>query len=288
MEEKAVNKNSGWHRVLLIIIPFIFFVGIFQLIGYLLLGINLSQINPDAKLSSFQEAFISFMGLIGTFFLLWLFMTFIDKEKFINLGFKLKNRFIDVIAGILVGGIVMSCGYLLLVQLKEINFERIVFNFEEIVFSILLFLFVALTEEVLFRGYVLKNLMFSFNKYVALLLSAVLFALMHGLNPNMSILGMTNLFLAGLLLGISYIYTKNLWFPIALHLSWNFFQSMFGFNVSGQDSYSLIEYSVSENNLLNGGDFGFEGSILSVVFEIAFILLIWLYYTQNLKKAANY
>ena len=60
-----------------------------------------------------------------------------------------------------------------------------------------------------------------------------------------------SLFLAGILLGITYIYTKNLWFPVALHLSWNLFQTLFGFNVSGKDFYSLIEFKIQENNLLN-------------------------------------
>ena len=60
------------------------------------------------------------------------------------------------------------------------------------------------------------------------------------------------LFLAGVLLGVSYVYTKNLWFPVALHFSWNFFEALFGFNVSGQDFYSLIDFNITEKNLLNG------------------------------------
>jgi hypothetical protein len=66
-----------------------------------------------------------------------------------------------------------------------------------------------------------------------------------------------------------------------LHLSWNLFQTILGFNVSGQDSYSLIEFSISENTLLNGGAFGFEGSILSVIAMVISIGGIWLYYERK-------
>ena len=106
---------------------------------------------------------------------------------------------------------------------------------------------------------------------------------MHGANPNMDWFSFLNLFLAGILLGMSYVYTKNLWFPIALHFSWNFFQSLFGFNVSGQDFYSLIEFNIPEKNKLNGGDFGFEGSVFSIIIQIILIFSIFIYYQRKLK-----
>ncbi len=110
---------------------------------------------------------------------------------------------------------------------------------------------------------------------------------MHALNPNMSILSCLDLFLAGILLGVSYLFTKNLWFPIALHFSWNFFQgTVFGFNVSGLNGYSIIQQERISNNLLNGGLFGFEGSVLSMILQLIFILIIYrLYKTENFDIA---
>ena len=86
------------------------------------------------------------------------------------------------------------------------------------------------------------------------------------------------------LLGLSYIYTRNLWFPIALHFSWNFFQgTVFGFNVSGIDSYSIIEQEAIHDNLLTGGKFGFEGSIVSVLLHLVFILVIYKVFNRRLN-----
>ena len=123
----------------------------------------------------------------------------------------------------------------------------------------------------------------SFNPYVALFISAIFFSLIHGSNPNVTTLGLCNIFIAGFFLGASYVFTKNLWFPIALHFSWNFFQSMFGFKVSGLDSYSIIEFNIPENNMLNGGEFGFESSYLSVIILILGTFIIWKYFKKQIK-----
>jgi membrane protease YdiL (CAAX protease family) len=175
----------------------------------------------------------------------------------------------------------MFFAYLILNILNEIVFLGISFDFNKFLMSIVLFAGVSIFEEVVFRGYLLKNLLESFNPYVALFISSIFFSLIHGSNPNVTTLGLCNIFLAGFFLGASYVFTKNLWFPIALHFSWNFFQSMFGFKVSGLDSYSIIEFTIPKNNLLNGGEFGFESSYLSIIVLILGIFIIWNYFKNN-------
>lgn len=273
------NKNTGWQRVLLIIIPYIFIVGFFQFIGVLIAKVNLNNYKPNA-ITSEQNLIISLFDSLGIFLLLWLCMKFIDKEKFIKLGFYRKNKLYDFISGLLIGVLIMALGFFLLKIINQIKFEQFNFDFFELIISICFYSLVALAEETLFRGYILRNLMYSFNKYIALIVSSILFSLIHGANPNMDWFSFLDLFLGGVLLGTSYIYTKNLWFPIALHFSWNFFQSLFGFNVSGQDFYSLIEITIIEKNILNGGDFGFEGSIFSTIFQIICVILIHNYYSK--------
>lgn len=276
------NKNIGWQRILLLIIPYLIVVSIFQFIGALISGVDL--MNFESPKTSFQMLVLSFFGLVGTFFILWLFMKYLDKERFINLGFEIKGRFKEIKIGIGIGLLTMTIGYSLLEFIGEITFQRINFKLNEALISVLLFITIAIVEETLMRGYILKNLMISFNKYIALILTSILFALMHGLNPSFDLFALTSLFLAGILLGLSYVYTKNLWFPIALHLSWNLFQALLGFNVSGKDTYSLIEFDLERNNLLNGGEFGFEGSILSIISMTAIIIGIWIYYNRERTK----
>lgn len=273
-------KTKGWVRVLLIIIPYFIIVGLFQFVGAYVSG---NEISPEyVQETTEQHLIVSFFGLLGTLLVIYLFVKFVDDERFTDIGLYFKNHKKGFLVGLLAGLFIMAIGYSVLYALNQLEFVETIFLGDEFLMTGLLFIIVSLSEEIMFRGYVLRNLMESMNKYVALFVSALFFALMHAANPNLSLIGNINLFLAGVLLGLPYIYTKNLMFPIAFHFSWNFFQSLLGFNVSGLDSYSLIEFKTTQNTWVNGGDFGFEGSVLAIVFQI--ILIVTLYFVFNNKK----
>ncbi len=113
------------------------------------------------------------------------------------------------------------------------------------------------------------------NRYVALSISSVIFMSIHLLNPNISFLSVINLFLAGVVLGIYYIHKPNLWLPIGMHLTWNFFQGpIFGFEVSGIETKSIINQSIKGNEIITGGAFGYEGSILATISIIIMIIYL--------------
>ncbi|MDP3912929.1 MAG: CPBP family intramembrane metalloprotease [Bacteroidota bacterium] len=177
----------------------------------------------------------------------------------------------------------MTTGFTTLVFLHEIQWLGTNVDTSNILLGTCLFVFVAFSEELLLRGYVLNNLMKSMNHLIVL---AVMFSLIHIFKNNFSWIGFWNIFLAGILLGLPYIYTKSLWLPIALHFSWNFFQGIvFGFNVSGHVTYSIFTQTRTADTIWNGGKFGFEGSVLSLVFQIVAILALWWYYS---KKSEQY
>ncbi len=270
---------EGWQRIIVLIIPYLFIAGIFQVFGGLIAGIDIADF--ESQKTSYQHLLISIFDLIGTFFVLWIFMKFVDKEHFIKLGFESKGKLKTFVIGIFIGLIIMTLAYLILIYLKEIFFIRINFQFRELLVTIALYSIVAVVEETLFRGYILKNFMNSLNKYIALIISSILFSLMHCINPSINFFSLLDLFLAGIVLGLPYIYTRNLWFSIAMHLSWNLFQTLYGFNVSGLDTYSIIEFRIIDANLINGGAFGFEGSYLSIIAEILTLVGIEIYYKKN-------
>lgn len=74
----------------------------------------------------------------------------------------------------------------------------------------------AFVEELLFRGLVLRNLL-PFGKITAVVISAVLFGLMHQ-NPQ-QLLYTT---VAGLILGFVYVYTESIWCCVLIHFCNNF------------------------------------------------------------------
>jgi len=271
-------------RVLAFVIPFFIVLGVCEVLGALVAGYNIMDLGTPA--TEGQTLIIKLFEVTGVSFLLWGFMRIVDNEPFINLGYSIRGRFKDIVAGNVVGAGLIAVGFFFLIFMEEITYEGFSFSTKEFMTSVGVYILVAVLEESVFRGYVLRNLMRSYNKYVALVISSLLFALIHAVNPNISWFSMLDLFLAGIALGISYIYTKNLWFPIAFHFSWNFVQSHLGFNVSGQDFYSVIHTSFSSETLLNGGAFGFEGSILSIIAEVLTIILVMYYYNRyKVKKA---
>lgn len=237
--------------------------------------------------TTLQKLVVALFGLMGTLLVVFIFMTKVDREPFQNLGLNFIDHQKDIVVGISTGLLIMGTGLLILLALNQLGPLEIDYLGDEFLMTIVLFLLVAISEEIVFRGYVLKNLMLSMNKSIALVLSAILFTLAHAANPNLSLIGYANLFLAGILLGLPYIYTKNLMFPIAFHFSWNFFQSIFGFNVSGLDSYSLIAFNIPEDTILNGGDFGFEGSMIAILFQVLMIGLCQMYFRNWKNKAPD-
>ena len=279
---KKITNHNGWIKALLsfflIFIPQILGTAVLLIFQYDLNKISSARIDLNAMIV-LEYSMIIFMTI-----LLWLFMKFIDKQPFIQIGLQTKGRLKEFNYGILLGFIIMTTAFLFLFSINEIVFNNFSFNLNKVLLSVILFVGVSIFEEVIFRGYLLKNLLESFNPFVALFISSIFFSLIHGSNPNVTTLGLCNIFLAGFFLGASYVFTKNLWFPIALHFSWNFFQAMFGFKVSGLDSYSIIEFTITENNILNGGEFGFESSVLSLVIILFSTILIWKFFKSTVQE----
>lgn len=281
---KTSDSIKPWVRTILILPAFIFVVGLFQWAGSLVLGLDPSNYNIDK--SPAQEIIGELFTLTGTLVVVGIFRRFIDQESFKSMGFYNYNVVNETLLGLGLGALLMATGFVSLISIHEINWLGLRVESINILFGIGLFLLVALTEELLLRGYVLNNLMKSMNRLIALPVSAVMFSLGHIFNNNFSWLGFWNIFLAGVLLGMPYIYTKSLWLPIALHFSWNFFQgTIFGFNVSGHVTYSLFTQSRTTDTIWNGGKFGFEGSVLSLVLQIITIGSLWWYYN---KRSAQY
>lgn len=290
---KSPAIKQGWLRALLIVIPFIIFTGIFQLIGMYVWSLisnqdfmDMAQNMANASTSSF--AVLQVFGTIGTLLLVWIFTRFIDRENFVDIGFSLKKRSKDILYGLITGIFMMGIGSLLLYFSGNLTYDTINFNLIAFLQAVLLFIFVSINEEVFVRGYILRNMMGSMNKYIALVVSSLLFMALHLMNPNLSLVGVINLVLAGILLGIGYIFTKNLWFPLALHFSWNFFQGpIFGFEVSGTNTNSLISHTIQGSELLTGGKFGLEGSLVATALCSIAILVFWAIYKKQDIKIAN-
>ncbi|WP_405108721.1 CPBP family intramembrane metalloprotease [Micromonospora sp. NBC_01405] len=138
----------------------------------------------------------------------------------------------------------------------------------------------ATTEELLFRGVLFRLVEERTGTWIALLLTGVVFGLMHLLNPDASLWGAVAIAIeAGFMLAACYAATRNLWVPIGLHFGWNFAAGgIFSVVVSGNgESKGLLDATMSGPALLTGGDFGPEGSLYTVAAGVALTLVfMWL------------
>jgi hypothetical protein len=64
--------------------------------------------------------------------------------------------------------------------------------------------------------------------------------------------------------------TRRLWLAIGIHFAWNFTQGgIFGVAVSGIQANGLLQATLSGPELLSGGAFGAEASIIAVIVCLA-------------------
>lgn len=129
----------------------------------------------------------------------------------------------------------------------------------------------AVMEELFFRGILFRWIEEFAGSWAALIVTSALFGMAHLANQNAT--WFTSLAIAleaGVLLGAAYMLTRSLWMPIGLHAAWNFTQGyIFGVPVSGQPEQGLVTAKLSGPELLSGGPFGLEASLIAVVIATA-------------------
>jgi uncharacterized protein len=195
-----------------------------------------------------------------------------------QIGFPRKNAARDFAFGLLIGA-ALFCG--VIVQLALTGHYRVeaVHITSDLAIAVLLFLPGAAIEEMLFRGVLFRLLEEWIGTWIALIVSAALFGLAHLANPGATAESAFAIALeAGVLLGLAYIVTRNLWLPIGLHFAWNFCEGpVFGTTVSGGHAAlkSAVTAHLDGPTWLTGGTFGPEAGICailaSLVASVAFL-----------------
>ena len=248
---------------------------------------NAVQALFDMSFDSPIMLFLTASQVSGSFLALWLATKFIDRKPLMSIGLSIKDKANEMLIGLAFALAFIGGLFAILWLLGAISVTGFV-GFKPGVFIVSMMLFLAaFDEEIIFRGYVLNNMMDSSSRWVALAGSSALFALMHAGNPSVwsNWVPMTELFAAGFILGISYTFTKNLWFPTFFHFGWNFFQGLLGFEISGinVDSWKMISHENTGNvpDIISGGSFGIEGSVITLSCTIICTYLIYKYYNDQ-------
>jgi uncharacterized protein len=131
-------------------------------------------------------------------------------------------------------------------------------------------------EELLFRGYGFQIMLAEIGPFATILPVSVVFALLHGSNPNANWFGMANTAAFGVVFGYAYVRSHDLWLPIGLHFGWNLTLPLFGVNLSGlRMNVTGSEMSWTAGDLWSGGAYGPEASLLTSAVVALLLLFIW-------------
>jgi membrane protease YdiL (CAAX protease family) len=213
-------------------------------------------------------------------FLLLLAVTLIVERLCANqtlsdIGFSGRGAITGTLGGLLLGGVLFSIviGILALTHAYTAHLA----SWRGLGTALILFLIVALFEELLFRGVIFRLIEQTTGTWIALALSAALFGLLHIANPGATIFSSIAIALeAGVLLALAYVLTRSLWFAIGIHWGWNLFEGpIFGTQVSGtQFTATVLHANMHGQSWLTGGKFGPEAGVVAIIVCVAAAIIV--------------
>lgn len=205
-----------------------------------------------------------------------------DRRRFADFGFHVNRRWwADFGFGLALGAVLMAFIFAAELAAGWVTVSGLYRYYSAVfwapmVVGMFTFIGVGVYEEVITRGFLLRNLAegFHFGRIsarkallIAYLGSSAVFGLLHLGNPNSSWISTINLIIAGLFLGLGFVLTGELAIPIGLHITWNYFQGyVFGFPVSGGvTGASLFQTQQGGPDLWTGGAFGPEAGLIGLI-----------------------
>lgn len=217
--------------------------------------------------------------LIGIVILYW---KLFQRKTLSELGFTQRIGTYPV--GALIGVALIAVSVTLIMLTGSIAysgvFENIDYGFICLMFGG--FIFQGAFEEVLCRGVVLQLLKDKAPIAVAVGVSTVLFVIPHisgmkGADLGIAIVAVICLVLISLILSFLTLRFKSIYAACGLHTAWNFvLYNILGLNLSGNDTKTsaIFDMRTVGSNIINGGDYGIEASVVTAVVLAAALVLM--------------
>ena len=290
-----IKKTDTMKKYLILcaqIVMFMLLMGIFMVVGVgvlAILGFNLQNLG-DASSGIISVALQELVMLGSIALAAFVILHWWEKKPFSDLGFSFWGRGKDIFWGFLTALVLYAIGFSVSLFFGWVKIVDVGFYAYDFCLYLVLMLFVGMAEELMCRGFLLGRMLnVGMHPLLALLLSSLFFASLHLGNNGISTFAFINLTLAGILLGATYLYTRNLAFPIILHAFWNFIQGgVLGYAVSGSEKVnSVFTIALDDNTLMNGGEFGFEASLVCTILMVVFIMILLRYVGPRLKVQKN-
>jgi len=292
MKKIFVNKNkqvrSGW-KIFITLLTFFLAANILSTIIAVIFtiitmisagtGTDLQELILTVMSNKTLEFIMQIVQCVCMILAVLLFWKVFDKKPLKKLGFtspivNLK----DLIYGLVFGALSITVVFIVLLQTNQITLVNSISQPNVswfLISDLVLFVFVGINEELFSRGYCMSVLKQTNSVWAMVLVSSVVFSVIHALNPNINTVGFLNIFLVGILFAFMFLKRGNLWMPIGYHITWNYFQgSIFGFKVSGQTTNGLYQLDLPFENYINGGAFGPEAGVVTTGVIILGVIIV--------------
>ena len=259
---------------------------------YLVLGVLAFTIIPAMtwyvlllNIPAYAAVPLSTIGAVAALFAFKKYLSwYVEDGESLSFGSKMRMMGIGwAVAAVNFLAIIVClflCGYYRIVTVE--------FDVASQVSWLSLFLLVGVVEEVVFRGILFRLITDKWNIAVGLTTSSLLFGLAHLGNPGATLWAALAIAIAsGWLFGMAYAYHQTIWVPIGMHWAWNYLEGgVFGCAVSGTplDYLPLITPRISGADILTGGAFGPEASIICVALGIVLSIVYTVLYLKKKKK----
>lgn len=223
---------------------------------------------PDMTQMTTEANRLYFPILIAALVAYYLMVRFAEKRPVTELTHR---AVLGAVVGIVMGTVLMSVVVALIWICQGISFEGTGTpeNWLNVLFRV--GIFAGVFEEIVSRGVLFRLAEEIIGSWGAVILSGALFGASHLGNDNANWLSAVSIAVsAGVLFPVVYMLTRNLWVSIGLHAAWNVVQGIvFGIPVSGIASSGLLVTHPKGPEIISGGAFGAEASIIVPIVLIA-------------------
>lgn len=219
----------------------------------------------------------------STFLMLWIWMCIIERRGLCPFRLPRRQALRTYLQGLLLGIVLMSVIVCVLLSSGTATLQ-LAGSAEgggvvALLFTLLGWMVQGPKEEIIYRGWLLSRLTRRYGRRFSIMISSLVFALAHILNPHVNLLALFNLTLFGVLCALCALADGNIWRVAGLHTAWNWMQGhIFALPVSGMQyrGGNLFFFQNTYATLLNGGDFGPEGGLVVTLVLVLGISLICL------------
>lgn len=292
-EARTVEFERDWKNKLYLV-GIALFVMLVVLVGTLIILAPLSFplnaiLNSDALQTWLEanpiwdELLLLAIPLIFGFGGIYLVMAFftkrVEKRPFKSLGFVSHKKGLKIVRGFVLGIASSAIIFLLTLLLtpSTLSVEGALVSGVAAIPVVLLLMIPwaiqATAEEVVFQGWLVPHLTKRHGVIIAIAFSAILFAVIHLMNPNMSFLVFSNLALYGLFAALYMLYEKSLYGIAAYHFAWNWsLGQLFGATMfEGEPVISIFGLNRDGHAWLTGGPRGSDGTIFETILLVLLI-----------------